>query len=445
MGWCTPACTELACKWNQATKKEIIPKRISDIIVRKNLGTNLGTNLEKVTNREEKRMKDLNEFDPRIQLHRTRESNDTLTSLYKRIEEAEPEASILQSLETDDDTDSNINKHSIENIIHRTFNANKYNSSDQELVNSFLQNLHITEQDIKNIEQATLAQSDNPLWFELRKGRLTASKHHDIYTKINTLTKATGDIKPKTTPLVARILFSSNKTQNVEAMKWGVDNEKNAFKSFYASEIEKHTEFKTEKAGLFISKQRPYIAASPDGLLLCKCHGKSTIEIKCPYKIRYIKNIKNAVTECDFLTLVNGELSIKKSHKYYTQIQSQMAIASTMQSYFVVWTTNDMFVQKIDFDKEHWMKVSINLEVFFKTYICPALLEMKPVIFCGNCEKFCLEENEINPNEQNEMNSIQCDKCGCWFHGRCENIQICDIVQINEWLCSNCLMSMSNQ
>ena len=51
---------------------------------------------------------------------------------------------------------------------------------------------------------------------------------------------------------------------------------------------------------LFIDPNRPYIAASPDGMFSCACHGDAVIEIKCPFKIRK-KTIKDGVHECDFL------------------------------------------------------------------------------------------------------------------------------------------------
>ena len=47
-----------------------------------------------------------------------------------------------------------------------------------------------------------------------------------------------------------------------------------ALKSFYAEEVTKHKDFKTEKSGLFIFQQKPFIATSPDGFMTCKCHGK---------------------------------------------------------------------------------------------------------------------------------------------------------------------------
>ena len=34
-GYNDPACTSIPCKWNQSTKKEVTPRRITEIVVRK--------------------------------------------------------------------------------------------------------------------------------------------------------------------------------------------------------------------------------------------------------------------------------------------------------------------------------------------------------------------------------------------------------------------------
>ena len=55
--------------WNQSTKKVIEPKRISEIVVRKIVRTELGENSKTEINREENRMIELNKFDPKITKH----------------------------------------------------------------------------------------------------------------------------------------------------------------------------------------------------------------------------------------------------------------------------------------------------------------------------------------------------------------------------------------
>ena len=37
--WCNFACSESACQWNKGTRKEVEPKRITDLFVRKKLGS----------------------------------------------------------------------------------------------------------------------------------------------------------------------------------------------------------------------------------------------------------------------------------------------------------------------------------------------------------------------------------------------------------------------
>lgn len=34
---------------------------------------------------------------------------------------------------------------------------------------------------------------------------------------------------------------------------------------------------------IFVNKDFPYLAASPDGVTECECYGKGPLEIKCPF------------------------------------------------------------------------------------------------------------------------------------------------------------------
>ena len=110
---------------------------------------------------------------------------------------------------------------------------------EAEIITLFIEKLNnVINMDVINyIERNTRDQSENDLWFNMRKGRLTASKHHDIYTKVNTLAKSSSIIKPKTTPLVSQIIYKNNTLGKIPAIKWGKDHEETALKSFYAAEV----------------------------------------------------------------------------------------------------------------------------------------------------------------------------------------------------------------
>ena len=81
-------------------------------------------------------------------------------------------------------------------------------------------------------------------------------------------------------------------------------------RTFCAEELSKHEAFKVEKCGTFLGKIKSFIAESADAIVTYKCHGKSFIEIKCPYSIRD-KKISEPVGECDFLiTNDNGRVTL---------------------------------------------------------------------------------------------------------------------------------------
>ena len=176
----------------------------------------------------------------------------------------------------------------------------------------------------------------------MRKGRLTASRHYDIYTKVNTIARSQGAVKSKTTPLVEKILFREKPSVTNAAIKWGISHEADALKCFYVEHFDKHQEFKTEKGGLYISEDHPCIAASPDGFMSCNFmslmshHGLLPLEIKCPHNIREMAKIEDGLKYCQFLTKTSGNIIINTSHKYYTQVVLQMGITNTKQAVFIV-------------------------------------------------------------------------------------------------------------
>ena len=90
---------------------------------------------------------------------------------------------------------------------------------------------------------------------------------------------------------------------------------------------------------------------------------------------------------------------MNNNHKYYTQLISQINVTNSAFAYFVVWTTKETLVLKVSQDSEHWARVSNNLSVFFKVYVCLALLGVKELTYCGKCGKVLLEECEIMSNE----------------------------------------------
>ena len=99
-GLCSPACTEQACTWKKGTKREKVPQRITDPIVRKKLVSrdNKGSELSRVS-REETRVKELNSFDPSTESQREINS-DNISHFFRKIQLIIENAVLFKSNET---------------------------------------------------------------------------------------------------------------------------------------------------------------------------------------------------------------------------------------------------------------------------------------------------------------------------------------------------------
>ena len=78
------------------------------------------------------------------------------------------------------------------------------------------------------MENATRGQANTNIWTEARKGTITASVHHDVYTKVNTIAKQRKHPSAKTTPLVAKLINRDDNLSHLPAVEWGKEHESQA-------------------------------------------------------------------------------------------------------------------------------------------------------------------------------------------------------------------------
>ncbi|GFW18624.1 yqaJ domain-containing protein [Trichonephila clavipes] len=124
-------------------------------------------------------------------------------------------------------------------------------------------------QNIYDLESKTRGQASSERWRYERSSRLSSSFFKEIACR------------KKSTPcskLVMRIVYDLCNA----AMKYGLANEEIARKQY---EREYSTEVKI--CGLFVDKDKPFLCASPDGLV----GDDGLIEIKCPYSARFESNL----------------------------------------------------------------------------------------------------------------------------------------------------------
>lgn len=111
-----------------------------------------------------------------------------------------------------------------------------------------------------------------------------------------------------------------------------------------------------------------------------------------------------------------------------------MAITKTFYCDFVVWSpSNELFVERVQFDAEFWHFHSEKSAQFHKKVIMPELLGK---YFTQNSEKtltYC-----ICKSTEDNLPMICCDNENCkikWYHFKCINLKE---IPKNLWLCSNC-------
>lgn len=144
-------------------------------------------------------------------------------------------------------------------------------------------------------------------WFEVRKGKFTASNIYKICGKsIDTQTAETYILEK----LSERLGVSTIQYQT-DSMRWGEETEPLAFDVVNKFEKFKESTFKP---------YNDYFGGSPDGV-----NTEKILEIKCPY---------NPVEHLRHLKIING-LTLKQiKPEYYWQIQANMLVFDRQKALF---------------------------------------------------------------------------------------------------------------
>ena len=66
-----------------------------------------------------------------------------------------------------------------------------------------------------------------------------------------------------------------------------------------------------------------------------------------------------------FLENQNGELKLKRNHKYYTQVQGLLGVTGARWCDFVVYTSKGMSIECIPFDDEYWKTFKGTLKSYY--------------------------------------------------------------------------------
>ncbi|XP_051266591.1 uncharacterized protein LOC127369363 [Dicentrarchus labrax] len=227
--------------------------------------------------------------------------------------------------------------------------------------------LKMTDEQCKLVEQETKGQASSRMWYTYRCGRVTASKFGAVI-------KSNENQPPKS--LVKAVCYPESAKFTTAATRWGIHQENKAKEKYTETMSSRHVNFDVTTTGLNISSHYPHLGASPDGKVSCDCCGSGCLEIKCPYLAKD-KTLLELSKEKDFPLVTSSSsdvtLTLNRQHNYYFQVQCQIHVTKSLYCDFCVWTPSELYIERITPDvnfERHVMKAT----TFFKYGVLPELL-----------------------------------------------------------------------
>ena len=142
-----------------------------------------------------------------------------------------------------------------------------------------------------------------------------------------------------------------------------------------------HPTLAVRLSGFIIHPQEGWFGSSPDGIVVDSSDNittcKGLLEIKCPYTKRDMSP-EEACKDPSFYCSIsdNGTFTLKKSHRYYHQVQLQLYVSADFCEWcdFCVYTTKGILIEGIYPDPE-WVKNRITqLTDYFESEILPEIV-----------------------------------------------------------------------
>ena len=172
--------------------------------------------------------------------------------------------------------------------------------------------------------------------------------------------------------------MSINSSKTSFTNKWiqyGKENEATARSYYTKYQRAIHDNFKCSESGLILNRDYPHLGASPDGLAQCDCCGQGCLEIKC--LPTYMNGIPDPLGETCTSFPISSDFQLKKTHKFYTQIQGHMLITGRKYCDLYMWSQSNSLAVREYRDEQFLKKLSDKLELEYKSHVIPALISAK--------------------------------------------------------------------
>ena len=251
-------------------------------------------------------------------------------------------------IEKSDDEPMEVAANVLQNILKPIFDELQIYLPTEHKVNDLTKhfydkNVVCSNETARQIFNATTQQSSSDEWHSERKFRISASKAHQI-----------SNARKKDTCLN----YFFERPFDSWSVRYGKETEsiaKDKYKCITKNEI--------IESGLVISVQKPWLCASPDGIVKTTLGELIVLEIKCP-------------SSCAGQTISVPYISndqLKKSHQYYTQIQIQLFCCNLKSAQLFVYSDIDFKLINVVRDDDYLLKLVPKLESIYFENILPEI------------------------------------------------------------------------
>lgn len=181
-----------------------------------------------------------------------------------------------------------------------------------------------------------------------RRGRITASNFSSILSFRYT---------ESTENYISKRVMGTSAIINTPSVNFGKQNENVACQLYFVDYKKNHQKPKMDLSSLHVDEEHPFLGASPDGLISCKCCGEGLLEMKCSYLFKN-KTPQEACTDHHYRVYLdhNNSVRLKESSSWYTQIQGQMGVCKKPWCHFILYTKKGIAVDRIYFDNQLYKK-----------------------------------------------------------------------------------------
>ena len=223
----------------------------------------------------------------------------------------------------------------------------------------------------------TEEQSDSSVWFQQHLFRITASRCKIVTSLGEKISRNIDARKSCYNWIKNSFWFPSNIL--IQDMKYGIESESLAVNLYMSN-----TGNKVISSGPWVNKNYIHLAVSPDGLIYNdqnKLHG--IIEIKCLkiFRNRTIEQLilyKPPKLSKQCFKLNDKNISLKRSHLYFYQVQLQLLITEADYCDFIVYSSaRKIYVERILKDNDVQRQIIKYTKLFWEKILIPEYFIMR--------------------------------------------------------------------